>query len=140
MRLGKYQKIRLQTSDLFEAHLGPILRRSNNRNGARMAKSVGEKSVFAGGNEGLRPNHKENVFGRQAAKALLEVVNTMLHGLGNRGAGFRDTEHIGQCLYRRQDIRDGVRVGRVGGDSQSVERLRRFEAIERFGDENEIGM
>jgi len=140
MRLSKYQKIRLQTSDFFEVHLGPTLRRIYDGNGSGMAKSVGEKSVFAGGDEWLRPNNKENALGGQAADALLEIVETMLHFLGNRDADLRDTEHNGQCLYRRDDIRDGVRIGGVGGDSQSVERLHRFEAIEGFGDENKIRM
>src|SRR5215472_8890588 len=94
MRLGKYQEIRLQTSGLFEIHLGPILRRIYDGNGSGMAKSVGEKSVFAGGNEGLRPNHKENVLRRQAGKVSLEIVETTLHGLGNRDASFRDTQHV----------------------------------------------
>ena len=95
---------------------------------------------MAGGNKWLRPDDKEGALGRQAANALLESGEAMLHLLGNQGAGFGDAEHVSQGLYGRDDVRDGVRVSGVGGNPQLVERLRRFEAIERFGDENEIGM
>jgi len=96
--------------------------------------------MLAGGDEWLRPNDEEDAFRRQIAQAMLEIIKAMLHFVGERNAGFGNAEHVRQSFYGGEDIRNGVRIGGVGGNSEFIERLRCFQAIEGFGGENQIGV
>src|SRR5438309_11635023 len=113
MRLGKYEKIRLQLGDFFQIHLGPVLRGIHDGNGASATNGVGEKRMLAGGNQRLRPNDKKDALRGPAANALLEVGEAALHFLNDRGSRIRDAEDLSQFSWGRHDVRDGMRLGGV---------------------------
>src|SRR5438309_9429300 len=113
MRLGKYEKIRLQLGDFFQIHLGPVLRGIHDGNAASATNGVGEKRMLAGGNHRLRPNDKKDAHRGPAAKALLEIGEAALHFVNDRGSSIRDAEELSQYSSVRHDVRDGMRVGGV---------------------------
>lgn len=84
------------------------------------------------------PDDKKDALRRQVAQAMLEVIEAPLHVFGNGSASIRNTEHARQRFHGREDVRDGVRIGGVGRDSQFFQRMNRFKAIIRFSDEDEI--
>src|SRR5215467_12771895 len=69
---------------------------------------------------------------------MLEIIEAAPHVFSDGSAGFGSAEHIRQRSYGREDVRNRVRIGGVGRDSQFFERMNRIEAVERFSDEDKI--
>lgn len=58
MRLREDEEFGLQTSDLFETYLRPILQGVDDRNSTGVLEGIGDKRVFADGDERLPPNNE----------------------------------------------------------------------------------
>ena len=140
MRLGEDQEFRLEVDDFFEIDLRPVLGRVDDGDGAGMLQSIGDEGVFADGDEGLGPDDEQNAAGRQRGDAIFRCGDAALHFFAEGRSGFRSAEQIGEALGGSDDGFHGVRIGGVGRDAQGVEGVDGFQAIEIFGDEDEVGM
>ena len=78
MRFGKNQKFGLLTNDFFETDLRPVLRGIHDGNGAGMLQGVGDKGVFADGDERLGPDNEQDAARGERGDALLRVGEAAL--------------------------------------------------------------
>src|SRR5437660_99171 len=140
MRGRKGEVVRLQASGFFETDLRPVLLSIHDGDTASVAESIGDESVLANRDERLVPNNEENTLCRNRRKALLQSRKLMLH-FGNHGsAGVRNAQKIGELFRRSYDVIHGVRVGGVGRNSQVIQSVDGFKAVQTFRNEDEIRM
>jgi len=138
MRFGKDEVFGPQAHDFFEAHLRPVLSGLDDAGGVGFAEGVGNKRVFANGNQGLCPDNEENPAWRNCFKSGVQRGEARLEVGDKRFPRFRDAEEIGEFLRGGENFVDVASVGGVGGDAESVESADGVQAVDLLGDENEI--
>jgi len=139
MRRGENEKIRLQADYFLKAHLRPVLLGVNDRSGASETHGVGDESVFAHGDEGIRPDDKEDAARGETVETLLQVGEVTFEIGADGRACFGHTEDSGKPLCRRDDIADVVRIGAVRRYAEMIESVDGLDDVQTFGDEDKIG-
>src|ERR1700722_14498059 len=69
---------------------------------------------------------------------LLQIGEVTLEIGTEYGACVRNTEHAGKTLSRGNDFFHGMRIGAVGRDAQTIERVHGLDEVQTFCDENEV--
>jgi hypothetical protein len=139
MGRGKNQEVRLEADNFFETHVRPVLRGVNDGGGAREAQGIGNKRVFAGGDQRVGPNDEENAARWHAVQTLLEIGKMAFEISAKSGARFGDTEDVSEALGGGNDVLHGTRIGAIGRNTEVIESVHGFDEIQTFRYENEIG-
>jgi len=137
---GEDEIVWLKAGNFLEINLGPILRGIDDGDAAGAAQGIGYERVSADGDERLGPNGEEHALRGQSADTVMQVRETALQVGSYQIAGFGSAQDIGQFFGRGNNSVDSVRVDGVGGNSEVVEGINGFQAIQTFCHENEIRM
>jgi len=134
------QIVGLQADDFFEVHLRPVLRGVHDAYGVGSAKGVGDESVFPDRDERVRPDDEKDTARRKRFEPGVQGGEASLKVGCERLAGFRRANNISQFLGGGDNFIDVASVGGIGGNAERFESAERVEAIDFFGDKNEVRM